>query len=627
MRPSSTLSLAALCAGLAATPLAAQNVFTLDELVFSASLQPVYQNRTGVTVRTLSQEAVRESGKLQFSETLTALPSINIYQNGGLGSNTSMTIRGLGQAYIPVFLNGIEITDPSSTQTNYQFGKLTNAAINNVEVLYGSQSAIIGDSAIAGAIMLNTLTIPDNSDQSASISSSVGSYGFEQVNLMLAQKFENLGFALNLGRTETDGFSSADNINGHTEKDGFETLDLDFTAEYYLNDNSTAGVTYLSRDSYVEFDSYDPSTQLEGDGSRWSDNRLEGFRLFAKSTFAVSDHEISYSNMNNTRYDPTAPSYERNLFVGRREACNYLSNVSVGNHNSINFLFNYEDESYLSVGSSSSAISASVNTSTFASEWLSEWAWGDITVSASSVEHSDFGRNNDYRVSANVRLDERMTLQLSQSTGYRAPSMNELYGPFGANSALKPEQSLTQEMSIAYDDSTVSAMVTVFQTKISSLISYQGTYTSPSTACANPYYGGCYEQITGSSGSEGFELGLGFQINSNTSINANYTYLEAYKASGERLQLVPRHDVAIEASWAPLTNTTLTANLQSVQDRIDNKGILEDYTIVGLGITRELPGQAQLFFNAENIFDQHYQEKRGYGTSGRAFSLGIRAEF
>ncbi|MGB0352877.1 MAG: hypothetical protein ACPGDA_02685, partial [Paracoccaceae bacterium] len=89
MRPSSTLSLAALCAGLAATPLAAQNVFTLDELVFSASLTDVARDRTGVRVNRISSTEMFRRGRLQFSEFLESLPGVNITQNGPIGTSAT----------------------------------------------------------------------------------------------------------------------------------------------------------------------------------------------------------------------------------------------------------------------------------------------------------------------------------------------------------------------------------------------------------------------------------------------------------------------------------------------------------------------------------------------------------
>ena len=100
MRPSSTLSLAALCAGLAATPLAAQNVFTLDELVFSASLTDVARDRTGVRVSRLTARDLANGGRLQFSEFLETLAGVNVTQSGPIGTSATLRIRGLDSKYV-----------------------------------------------------------------------------------------------------------------------------------------------------------------------------------------------------------------------------------------------------------------------------------------------------------------------------------------------------------------------------------------------------------------------------------------------------------------------------------------------------------------------------------------------
>jgi vitamin B12 transporter len=119
------------------TPAMAQDAFVLDDIVFSVGLTPGQEGRTGVTVDVLTGEDLRFSGNLQLSDTLATRPGISLSQNGPPGTSTTLRIRGLGSDYIPVLLNGIDISDPSSTQTSFNFGALPGAAATRVEILRG----------------------------------------------------------------------------------------------------------------------------------------------------------------------------------------------------------------------------------------------------------------------------------------------------------------------------------------------------------------------------------------------------------------------------------------------------------------------------------------------------------
>ena len=135
-------------------------VFTLDEIIFSAGLTEIEEERTGVSVEVLTEEAVEDASVVQLPDALETLPGVNITQNGPLGTSTTLRIRGLNGNYIPVLVDAIDVTDPSSTQTNFNFGPLNTMGLGRVEVLYGSQSAIYGSEAIGGVISISSLAAP-----------------------------------------------------------------------------------------------------------------------------------------------------------------------------------------------------------------------------------------------------------------------------------------------------------------------------------------------------------------------------------------------------------------------------------------------------------------------------------
>jgi outer membrane cobalamin receptor len=52
--------------------------------------------------------------------------------------------------------------------------------------------------------------------------------------------------------------------------------------------------------------------------------------------------------------------------------------------------------------------------------------------------------------------------------------------------------------------------------------------------------------------------------------------------------------------------------------------ILEDYTTINLTSNYRLYDTYDLFFNAQNIFDDNYEQVHGYSSMGRSFNIGVK---
>lgn len=135
MRPFRALIL--LSTALAALPAHAQEEIELETMTVSASSTPVALSRTGASVSVLTAQDLQSAGGLSLAERLARAPGVSFTRNGGLGQTAALRLRGLGGAYIGVRMDGIDITDPSSTQTQLDFGPLSTSGLSRVEVLRG----------------------------------------------------------------------------------------------------------------------------------------------------------------------------------------------------------------------------------------------------------------------------------------------------------------------------------------------------------------------------------------------------------------------------------------------------------------------------------------------------------
>ena len=133
----------------------ADDTIALSPIMVYGGLLPTTLAATGATIEVVDAEDLKKSGP-GVADALARLPGVSLSANGGLGTRSTLRVRGLGSTYIGVRVDGIEVTDPSSTQSSFNFGTLTAGAVNRVTLIKGTQTAIYGSDAIAGVVDVET---------------------------------------------------------------------------------------------------------------------------------------------------------------------------------------------------------------------------------------------------------------------------------------------------------------------------------------------------------------------------------------------------------------------------------------------------------------------------------------
>ncbi|HEX2532509.1 MAG TPA: TonB-dependent receptor, partial [Chitinophagaceae bacterium] len=104
----------------------------------------------------------------------------------------------------------------------------------------------------------------------------------------------------------------------------------------------------------------------------------------------------------------------------------------------------------------------------------------NLEVGGRYNRHSKFGSHLTYSFSASYLPVETVKFFANVSTGFKAPTVTELFGLFGANPDLRPEQSRNLEGGVQADllKKKLSATATVFDRDITNLIAYLGQYVN-----------------------------------------------------------------------------------------------------------------------------------------------------
>lgn len=642
----STCSLLALLAGCAPLSATAQDDFDLGTLVLSGSLTAIEAGRTGVSVDVVTEEDLRAAGEVPLADYLATLPGVSVTRNGPPGTNTTVRLRGAGAGFVAVVVDGIPVNDPTSTSGQFNgFNSLTTGSLRRVEVLRGSQSALYGSNAVAGVISISTVATgdePEGISQSASFEA--GSYGTLSADYSYTHRKGPLTLSFGLSHSQTDGFSAADENNGNTEADGSETSRLSFGVIYEVTPELTIGANAFVETSEAEFDefvSFAPGDGTVGDETSTSD--LAGYRLFAEYVGPSWTHDLAYTHLSVDRSlasvtvaDPFGSPFS-SVFDGTRDKVRYVGTTETISNTTLSLGADWQKEEGTFTGLTGGTRSIET-TGIFAEAIFAPSDTLDLFASARYEDNSSFGDVTTGRLAFSWRATGATTLRGAVATGFRAPVLSELFGNFPLDSGfeffgnpdLEPEKSVSFELGVDHEyanGATLSA--TAFRLEVDNFIAYQDCVRDAFFSCTT---NATNDNVPGVSTFSGYELAAALPLGERVSLTAAYTNTRAVQANGLPVPRVPRHDLALQLDaelGAGFSNSTVLRRVADVTDSASIFGVNDgdDYTTVDTVFTYAVGAQAEAYLRIENLFDAQYQTVNGYGTSDRAYFLGLRSRF
>ena len=576
------------------TPVFAQDAILLDEIVVTSGLTDTTINKTGASVAVLNSDDMLGSTTSLMND-LNTLPGVSLSRSGGLGAQAGIQIRGLNQNYVAVLIDGMDVTDPSHTQVQYDFGGVNGMGVAQVEVLKGSQSTIFGSEAVAGAINLKTLD-QNTVGQRITSQAEIGSHNTQSAGIKLEHVTDQGFVALSANTLKTDGYSARNTGAGANEKDPYEGTQIRLAMEHALNDTVTLTFNNIVSGEKIVYDGdWSPLADIT-----YRDTNVSKIGLRIK-TGAIT-HTLSKTSGQFDR------AYSFGNYDSQRDQLQYLGTLNIAN-GTVSFGAETTKETIDAVGERGT----DKETAVFAEVAYAINDAIDLSVSARNTKSNDFGTNTSYRVAAVYRMANDIMLRGMASSGFRAPSLYERYG-WGGSTDLTPEKSTTQEIGIEKAIGNYVIGATVFQSTVDDLITYNGSY----------------EQKGGSRKTSGLELAASGNVSDSITISSNYTYIDS-KTDGEISARVPKHKLVLGMTARITDKTLLSADVQHVagyKDLVSKVLVsMPDYTVMNAAVSHQINDKLQAYVRVENLADSKYETIKTFNTGGRQVFAGIRASF
>lgn len=586
--------------------------YDLGEITLFANQGETEVERSGSTVEIATKEQIQASSEVRVADFLDSLPGISVSTSGGFGTVTSLRLRGAPGQYLGVYVDGINVNDPSAPQTAFDFGSLMTSDVSRIEVLKGAQSALYGSEAIGGVINITS----NRATEAGVVHFFDLEYGSHDTR-RASYNFSALGargeLAFTLSHIKSDGFSAADENAGNTEADGYEARRLSFSGAYDLTDTVRVGMSGFYQDSTVQYDEFAFGIgPVDGTPDETSDSTTRALRVFAKIDGAMIRHNISASIFEIDRAIHGSNAWGPFFFdhLGQRTTFAYNGSADLSDRLTLVLGTDYSDESYRSGATSADHRMHGI----FGELQYAPNHQLDLVASLRNDHHSEFGGKTTGRMAVAYRPRQDLILRIAGGTGFRAPSLNELFGPFGSDPTLQPETAKTVDLGVEKRFAGGAfSRVTLFRTEITDLI----TYVWPAG----------YAQTPGTSRMQGAVLSGMVPFSDQVQLAGSLTYTEAHDQTGARLNRVPETELELRLSADITDRLRGMLSAQNVTGLLDSGTSIPDYTVVRLKMAYQLSDNTEVYARVENLFDREHQTIRGYGQSDRAFYVGLRARF
>ena len=246
--------------------------------------------------------------------------------------------------------------------------------------------------------------------------------------------------------------------------------------------------------------------------------------------------------------------------------------------------------------------------------------------------HSEYGGHYVFNVDPSYLINEQWKLFANLSTGYRTPSLYQLFSEFG-NRHLKPERSVTAEGGVQYftKRKTFMARATVFNRNVNDVMFFLSNFPARSM-----YINQDEQEDNGAE----LETSLNF---SKTTLKLFYTYVtgQITTKSGStdttyfNLLRRPKHNLAFSAGRQFNDRIYISSNFLYVGKRQDAYFDMSTFQTVHVTLNsyalwdiyfeyQLLRNKLRLFIDLRNITDNKYVEAVGFNTLGFNGNGGVR---
>jgi len=610
----------------------------LGEVIVTATRIETPASEVASSVTIITGQEIREKQKATVLEVLQTVPTLDVVQAGGPGRETAIFIRGAKSEHTLVLIDGVEMNDPSSPGRTFDFANVTTDNIDRIEILRGPQSTLYGSDAMGGVI--NIITKKGKGKPTGFLSGEYGSFKTLIGKAGVSGGNRWVNYSLGLSYWDTEGISAANEKDGNAEKDGYRNKSV--SAKLGLMPKEYFDVDFIFRYTNAKAD-IDNSGGVGGDDPNNTADTEQLFfrsqaRLFLfgdlweqKLGFSLSDHKRKGRN----DPDPDHPGESsRDSYDGQILKFDWQHDLHLHKTNTLTLGVetekeksesSYYSESLFGPFSSTFPEKTARTTGYYLQDQIKLWDSWFTTLGVRLDDHNRFGNETTYRITSAYLIRQTGTkIKGTYGTGFKAPSLYQLFAPVYGDENLKPEKSKGWDAGVEQSlfGERVVLGATYFHNRFKDLIDFD--------SAASKYIN------VGEAETKGVEMSASLRPLEDLTLRASYTYTDTEdKATGHPLLRRAQNKAGVDVGYRFLAKGNVNLGLVYVGKREDldysafpaRRVELDEYHLVNLAASYDISKNIQVYGRIENLADESYEEVKGYGKPGISVFGGLKLSF
>jgi len=593
--------------GALSLPYAAYADTPMQLLIVTPTRMSQQLDQTIADTTVLTEQEIRDSGAPDVTTLLRSLPGVEVVQSGGLGSQSSIFMRGTNSDQVLVLLDGVRINSATTGATALEHIMLND--VERIEVVRGNVSSLYGSEAIGGVIQI--FTKQGHGAPAFNASAGVGSHNTQRLAAGYSGSVNSTSFSVNAGKVRADGVSA---INpqlaplANPNNNGYDNDTLDAQVKHAFSTDHSVSASVFSTRGNVSYDNaYGAPTDLNNTienidkFSLASDDQLSGMWHSLLRVAQGTDDSHSYTN-----------GAQSSRFQTQNNQLTWQNNLKISDSQHVDLALEHLGQV---VSSDTLFTQTSRNVNSLLGGYVAEFGSQQVQFNLRQDRYSDFGEANTGLLGYGLSFSDNWRATASVSNAFKAPTFNDMYGPsfWGSNPNLKPEQSKNGEIGLHYASSGQHVDLVYFDDRIHNLVIYPGPlYIAQNIDRA---------QITGQELSYAGRFG-------NTHLNANATFQNPRDSvTGQTLlrrakefgNVSVSHDLG---AWNMGAEARYSGTRQDY-DLNGNTVTLSSYTLLNLTARYRIDRNLNLSLSADNVFNRDYSEAYAYNTLGRTLFVGL----
>lgn len=418
----------------------------------------------------ISREDIERSQATDLVTLLQREAGLQRTQNGGIGSVSSVFIRGAASLQTLVLIDGVpQNKQDASGAVSLEHLMLEN--VERVEIVRGNVSAIYGSGAIGGVIQIFTKT--GSREPSASVSAQVGPRATRKLSGNFSGSTGNTAISVGVSRFSTDGFSTVDTAqfpSANPDADSYRNTSGNLSLTHTLSPNHQFGVRLSKATGDTAYDNpYGAPSDIQT-----ATTRLSQAALFTDNTFGRWRSRITLSEQSDeseTRDDGSS----NDGFKTTAKVLNWVNTVALGGDWLATAGLERQKQSVDTTTTSAFPTYATSRNATAVFAGVEgKVAGGGLQLNVRRDKVGELAQTTGY-AGYGYPLTQQFKLIGSVSTAFNAPPLGYLFGPGFGNPNLRPELARSKELGLQYEQGSQFVRAAYFDTRVKDQLKFNDT--------------------------------------------------------------------------------------------------------------------------------------------------------